>query len=410
MGFVVLQISLAVVLLIGSGLMVRSLFLLRMAHVGFAPEGLVALQIPFPRSVYYKGAGNTPAGGLMVEFGPDLNLLTGRIRDRLKAVPTVESVTAAVTPPLGGVPRRITFAREDTPTSPAEREAWTAEWYPVTPDYFETLKIPVRRGRTIGAADASSRPAVIVINSALARQFFPNDDPLGRHIRLDLLDDRPREIIGIVGDVRQNLYDVSAQPQVYVPQDQLPRRMDLNIARQVLVQTFIVRASGPPPIAALRAGVREIDPTAAFSSVRTIEEYAAAQLQELRQSTTLLTMFGTISALLCGIGIFGIMAQTVMQRRNEIGIRVALGASAISVFRLVLRQGLLLVAIGLGLGVAAAFTITRVIQTFLWGITPTDPVTFVIVSAALAVLALVACCVPARRALDVDPIAALRVE
>jgi putative ABC transport system permease protein len=409
-GFVVLQISLAVVLLIGSGLMVRSLLLLRTVHVGFATDGLVALQIPFPRSLYYKGAGNTPAGGLMVEFGPALNQVTGRIRDRLKAVPGVATVTAAVTPPLGAVARRITFKRDDTPTSPSEREAWTAEWYPVTPDYFETLKIPLSRGRTIGAVDASTRPAVIVINSALARQFFPNEDPLGRRIQLNLLDDRPREIVGVVGDVRQNLYDISAQPQVYVPQDQLPRRMDLNIARQVLVQTFIVRTSGPPAIAELRAAVRDIDPTAAFSSVQTVEEYAAAQLQELRQSTTLLTIFGTISALLCGIGIFGIMAHSVVQRRNEIGIRIALGAPAISVFKLVLQQGLVLVAMGLLFGVAAAFTITRVIHAFLWGITPTDPVTFLIVIAALAVLALVACCVPARRALRIDPIAALRIE
>ncbi|MGH9145437.1 MAG: FtsX-like permease family protein, partial [Vicinamibacterales bacterium] len=184
----------------------------------------------------------------------------------------------------------------------------------------------------------------------------------------------------------------------------------LNIARQVLVKTFIVRTTGTPPIAALRAAVREIDPTAAFSSVRTVEKYAASQLQELRQSTALLTMFGIISTLLCAIGIFGVMAQTVMQRRNEIGIRMALGASAASVLGLVLRQGLRLVAIGLGLGVAAAFTMTRVIQTFLWGITPTDPVTFVIVSAVLAVLALVACSVPARRALRIDPIVALRLE
>jgi ABC-type antimicrobial peptide transport system permease subunit len=169
--------------------------------------------------------------------------------------------------------------------------------------------------------------------------------------------------------------------------------MDLNVARQVLVKTFIVRTSHTASFAELRAAVREIDPTAAFSSARTVEEYAASQLQELRQSTALLTMFGTISALLSGIGIFGIMAQTVMQRRNEIGIRVALGASASNV-----------------LGVAAAFATTRVIQTFLWGIEPTDPVTFAIVTAALAVLAPVACCVPARRALKIDPIVALRLE
>src|SRR5262245_37210229 len=408
--FVVLQISLAVVLLIGSGLMVRSLLLLNMAQVGFTPQGLVTLQIPFSRSVYYKSAGNTPAGGLMVEFDSRLSQLAERIRDRLTRLPAVESVTVAITPPLGGMPRRITFGRENTPIAPSEREAWTAEWYPVAPDYFETLKIPMMRGRTIGAGDTSSRRAVIVINSVLARQFFPNDDPIGRRIQLDLLDDQPREIIGVAGDVRQNRYDISAQPQVYVPQDQLPWRMDLNIARQVLVKTFIVRTTGAPPTAALRAAVREIDPTAAISSVRTVEEYAGAQLQDLRQSAALLTMFGTISALLCVIGIFGIMAHAVMQRRNEIGIRIALGASAANVLRLVLRHGLLLVTMGLGFGVAAALVITRVIQTFLWGVTPTDPVTFMVVTVALAALALIACYVPARRALRIDPIIALRIE
>ena len=140
-----------------------------------------------------------------------------------------------------------------------------------------------------------------------------------------------------------------------------------------------------------------------------MEEYAAAQLQDLRQYTALLTIFGTISALLCVIGIFGIMAHAVMQRVNEIGIRIALGAPAASVLRLVLRQGLLLVSIGLALGVAAAVAITRVIRTFLWGITPTDPVTFMIVSAALAATALIARYVPARRALKIDPIIALRI-
>ena len=408
--FVVLQISLAVVLLIGSGLMLRSLLLLNMAQVGFTPHGLVTFQIPFSRSVYYQGAGNTPAGGLMVEFDGKLNQITERIRNRLKRLPAVESVTVAITPPLGGMPRRVTFTRVDTPTEPAEREAWAAEWYPVTGDYFETLRIPLIRGRSISSDDAFSRRPVVVINSALARQFFPNDDPIGRRIQFDLLDDQPREIVGVAGDVRQNRYELSLQPQVYVPQDQLPRRMDLNIARQVLVKTFVVRASGAPPIDALRAAVREIDPTAAISTVRTVEEYAGAQLQDLRQYTALLSIFATISVLLCVIGIFGIMAHAVMQRGNEIGIRVALGAPPASVLRLVLRQGLLLVSVGLGLGVAGAVAITRVIRTFLWGITPTDPVTFMIVSAALAVLALVACYVPARRALKIDPIIALRIE
>jgi predicted permease len=409
-GFVVLQISLAVVLLIGSGLMLRSLFLLSVAQVGFPPHGLVTLQVPFSRSVYYNGAGNTPAGGLMVEFDGKLNEVSERIRERLKTVPAVESVTVALTPPLGGVPRRLTFARDDTPTVPSEREAWAAEWFPVAADYFETLRVPLLRGRTMTREDASSRNAVVVINSALARRYFHGDEPIGRRIQLDLLDDQPREIVGIVGDVRQNRYDISAQPQLYIPQDQLPRRMDLTIARQVLVKTFILRARGAPPTGVLREAVREVDPAAAISSVRTVEEYAEAQLQDLRQYTALLTIFGAISALLCVIGIFGVMAHAVAHRRNEIGIRIALGAPKASVLRLVLRQGLLVVAIGLALGMTASIALTHVIRTFLWGITPTDPPTFAFVGAALAALAALACYVPARRALRIDPIIALRLE
>jgi predicted permease len=409
-GFVVLQISLAVVLLIGSGLLLRSLLLVSLAQVGFSPHGLMTLQIPFPRSVYYTSAGNTPAGGLMVEFDSKLSNVTERIRARLKSVSGVESATVATTPPLGGVPRRVNFVRGDTLTPPSEQEAWTAEWYPVAADYFETLRIPLISGRTIGSGDTSFRRPVVVINSTLARRFFPKDDPIGRQIQLGLLDEQPRDIIGIVGDVRQNRYETTGQPQVYVPHDQLPQRMDLNIARQVLVKTFVVRISGVPPIAALRAAVREVDPTAAFSSVRTVDEYAVAQLQDLRQYTALLTLFGTISALLCVIGIFGVMAHAVMQRRNELGIRIALGAPKASVLRLILRQGLLLVASGMALGMLAAIALTQVIRSFLWGITPTDPVTFVIVSAALTGLALIACYVPARRALKIDPIIALRIE
>jgi predicted lysophospholipase L1 biosynthesis ABC-type transport system permease subunit len=236
------------------------------------------------------------------------------------------------------------------------------------------------------------------------------DDLIGRRIRLDLLDDEPREIVGVVGDVRQNRYDTTAPPQVYVPQGQLPRRMDLTIARQVLVKTFIVRTGGVPPVAALRAAVREVDPSAAFAGVRTVDEYAGAQLQDLRQHTALLTLFGTMSALLCVIGLFGVMAHAVMQRSNEIGIRIALGATRASVLRLIFQQGLVLVAAGMTLGMAAAVALTQVIRTLLWGITPTDPITFVIVSAALAAVALLACYVPARRALKIDPIVALRMD
>jgi putative ABC transport system permease protein len=409
-GFVVLQISLAVVLLVGSGLLVRSLLLLNSAQVGFSTRGLIALQVPFSRSVYYKAAGNTPSGGLMVEFDSRLTNISEQIRARLQGVRGVESATVAMTPPLGGAPRRVNFVRSDVPTPLSEREASSAEWYPVAAEYFDTLRIPLVRGRAIGPVDTASGRPVAVINAALARRFFGSDDALGRTIQLDLLDEPAREVIGVAGDVRQNRYETMAQPQMYIPQEQLPRRMDLNIGRQVLVKTFIVRTKGAPPVEALRGAVREIDPTAAFSSVRTVDDYAAVQLQDLRQYTALLMLFGTISALLCAIGVFGVTAHTVTQRTNEIGVRIALGAPPTSVLRLVLGQGLRLVAAGAALGMVAAVLLTQVIRSLLWGITPADPITFAAVSAALVALALLACYFPARRALKIDPIVALRID
>jgi putative ABC transport system permease protein len=246
----------------------------------------------------------------------------------------------------------------------------------------------------------------------MAQRFFPNEDPIGKQFQSDLLYDQPREIVGIVGDVRQDRYQYVPQPQMYVPRAQLPPKMDMTISFEVLVATFLVRTNSDPAaiVPALKKAAADVDRNQAVNNVLTVEQYAAGQLQDLKHYAILLSIFGGISALLSFVGLFGIMAHAVSQRTNEIGIRVALGASSGSVLGLVARQGLVLVAIGMVAGVAVSTALTQVIARFLWGVTATDPLTFGVVLAAMAVVALLACYIPARRALRIDPMIALRWE
>jgi putative ABC transport system permease protein len=407
--FVIAQVALALVLLIGAGLLTHSLLRLNLVQPGFEPQGLVTVQIPFPRTLY-KQIGNSPTGGLLVEMGPRLNVMIDQLRDRIANLPGVEAATVATTPPLGGSPRRFGFVRDGRVLSPEEAELWTAEWYPVTTGYFTTLKLPLMRGRDFTPADTENSTPVTIINASMAQRFFPNEDPVGKRIQSRLLFDTPREIIGVVGDVRQNRYQYAPQPQMYVPRNQMPSKMDMTLSFDVLVPTFIVRTEGEPAaiVPALRKAANEVQITLALTNIRTIEQYAAGQLQDLRNYATLLGIFGGISVLLCFVGLFGITAHTVSQRTQEIGIRVALGATSGSVLGLIARQGLRLVLIGMGFGVAASLALTSVIESFLWGVTATDPATFAFVLLAVLIVSLAACYVPARRALRIDPIHALR--
>jgi putative ABC transport system permease protein len=410
--FVVAQVALALVLLVATGLLARSLLRLNAVDTGINPERLLALQIPMPRAMYRNTTANTSAGGLLVEFDSRFSDTTERLRDRFAVVPGVQSVAASTPPPLGGTPRRVLFRKDSWLTLADDREPWSAEWYPVSADFFETVQIPVRQGRTFRRQDAQSTSPVAIINASMAARYWPNENPIGRLVQTDVLDDPPREIVGIVGDVRQDRYQAAPVPQIYVPRTQLPYRMDMQMSLEVLVTTFVVRASGDPValVPALRAAVRDVDATISVSSARTVEDYAAGQLQELSQYAAVLGLFGAMSVALAVIGIFGVMAQAVGQRANEIAIRMALGARSLNVLGLVLRQGLTLIATGIGLGLIASLMLTPVIRSFLWGVTITDPLTWAVAAIALALLALIACYLPARRALRVTPIAALRSE
>ncbi|HET9359818.1 MAG TPA: ABC transporter permease [Vicinamibacterales bacterium] len=408
--FVVAQVALALVLLVATGLLTRSLLRLNAVDTGIDPERLLALEIPMPRALYRNTLANTPAGGLLVEFDSRFSDLTERLRERFASVPGVQSVAATTPPPLGGTPRRVLFRKDSWLALADDREPWSAEWYPVSAGYFETVQIRVLQGRTFTRQDAQSTPPVAIINASLAARYWPNDNPIGRLLQTDVLNDPPREIVGVVGDVRQDRYQSAPVPQVYVPRTQLPYRMDMTMSLEVLVTTFVVRAAGDTVslVPALRAAVRDVDATLSVSSARTVEDYAADQLQELSQYAAVLGVFGAMSVTLAVIGILGVMAQAVGQRANEIAVRMALGAQSLNVLGLVLRQGLAMIAAGLGVGVVASLMVMPVIRSFLWGVTITDPLTLALVVLALAAVALVACYLPARRALKVAPIAALR--
>jgi putative ABC transport system permease protein len=410
--FVVLQVALALVLLTGSGLLIRTLMNLNAADPGLNPQNVVAIRVPFSRSFYRFRGQNTTDGGLLVEFDDRFTVLSESVRERLTAVPGVASAAAAVTPPLGGDPHRVRFTRPGQIVTEREQGVWSAEWYPVSGGYFETLRIPLRRGRTIEVEDRKTSQPVAVINETLARRFFPNEDPIGRQIQIGVLDDLPREIVGVVGDVRQDRYQTAAQPQVYVPRTQLPYRMDMTMGLDVIVPSFLLRTSNDPApmIARLQAAIREVDPVLPVSSVRTVEEYATDQLQEVERYAVLLSLFGTISLMLALTGIFGLMAHAVSQRTNEIGLRIALGAQGSNVVGLIVQQGLALIGAGVVLGLGASLLLTPVIRSFLWGVNAADPVTFALAGAGLAVVALLACYLPALRAVKVDPVVALRNE
>jgi putative ABC transport system permease protein len=410
--FVVAQVALALVLLIGSGLLIRTLVKLNATDPGLSAKGVVAVRVPFSRSFYRNRGQNTKDGGLLVEFDDRFMTIGESIRERLAALPGVASATVAVTPPLGGEPHRVQFTRPGTLVAERERGAWSAEWYPVSAGYFETLRIPLRRGRTIEVADRNTSRPVAVISETLARQFFPNEDPIGRRIQTSIIDDAPREIVGVVGDVRQDRFQTAPQPQVYVPRAQLPHLMDMNMALDVIVPTFLVRSTGDPAaiIDRLQAAIREAGPTLPISGVQTVEEYAASQLQYVERYAVLLSLFGTISLLLALTGIFGLMAHAVGQRANEIGLRIALGAQSSDVMGLILRQALTLIGAGLMLGLGVSLLATPLIGSFLWGVTAADPVTFALAGAALGLVALLACYLPALRAIRIDPVIVLRNE
>ena len=411
--FVVLQISTALVLLTGAGLLINSLIRLTTVDTGIDPRNLTTVQMAFTGRGFFNATGNvTPIGSLEFELSPRITTTVNEIRDRIAALPGVEGVTTMrLSTPLGGSAFfSFTIAGRTPPTSP--RDTPSARWLPIGANYFKVLQAPVVRGREFTDLDTLSTTPVAIINETMARQFWPNENPIGQTISVQFYNDQPRQVVGIVPDIRPSLRDREPEPQMYVPHTQLPTIQAGITAFGLEGVTFVVRSRAPLEswLPGARAAAKELDPAHAVNNVQLLSSFASQQTQGYRQYVILLGVFSGIALLLAVVGVYGVMSHSVMQRTNEIGIRVAFGATARNVLTSVLGRGLIVIGAGMVVGLVASLSLTRIIASALWGVTPTDPATYTVVLLTLFAVACLACYVPARRALKVDPLVAMRQE
>ena len=413
------QIAFALVLLIGAGLMINSFIRVQGNDLGADPENVLTFDFRFTQTDSIKPFGRYRGLGLW-DVSPVPALTFDRIVERMRSVPGVVSVAAINRPPLNSGGIVMPFLIEGRPAPPppppdgsAANSAQTAQYFSVTPNFFGTMKIPIRRGRDFSAQDTATGSLVIIINETMARRHFPNEEPIGKRITLDFVpDERPREIIAVVGDTRTNRLQQAPEPTMYVPHlQQTPRWMGPQWNDRAGM-SFVLRTTGDPLklVETVKRAVAEIDLVRPATSFRTVEQYLSQQTQYLRLYILLLGIFGGIAAVLAAIGIYGIMAYSVAERTREIGIRMALGAARRDILRMVMRHAFVLVSIGWGIGLAAAFGLTRLIKSGLYGVTATDPATYVAISVLLIAVAVFACLIPTMRAVRVDPTIALRHE
>jgi putative ABC transport system permease protein len=301
---------------------------------------------------------------------------------------------------------------QPAPDRDADRDALSATYLSVTPGFFATMKIPMLRGRDFSTRDSATAPWVTVINETMAHRFWPNEDPIGKRLTLDLVpEERPREVIAVVKDTPHR-WQSKPEPMMYVPHVQQPMRYRGPYQFGRVTMNFVVRGTGNPRLLlpSLQKAVAEINPNVPLSLVRTVEDYLAEQIQAPRYYMMLIGVFAFIATALAAIGIYGVIAFSVAQRTREIGLRMALGASKRDVVLLMAWQAAPLIFGGLAVGVLASLGVTHLIASQLFGVTATDPVTFAVVSGVLLLVSAIACLVPVRRAVRVDPAIALRYE
>lgn len=409
------QIAVALVLLIAAGLLVNSLVRLNLNRPAIDPANLITFQVRLNLGEMVTPTGRDAEGFFGMRFSPKVSQTFSDIQERLSAVAGVRSVASAISPPARQAQfrNRVKALGALAPNGAGEHDGVeSVSWFPVSPDYFKTLGIAPRRGREFTGTDSLASTQVAIINETLARKLWPNEDAIGREIAIDFINDRPRQVVGVVADMRETSRQREFVPQVYVPDAQLPLASRGWFQAPRITTTFLVRTDSDPLalIDQLRAAVGEVYRGQPIYNIAMMEEVMAGELSAWRQYLMLLGAFAAIAALLALVGVYGLVAYGVGQRTREIGIRRALGAGTASVLRLVLRQGLILTMIGVVIGVTTALAVTRVLERLLWGVSPTDPLTFAFVAAGLAVAALLACLVPASRALAINPIVALRSE
>jgi putative ABC transport system permease protein len=410
---VTLQIAMALVLLIGAGLMINSFVRIESNPLGADPKNLLTFDFRFARDEAIKPVARYRNQGVW-EVNPRTTQTFQRVFDRLKTLPGAVSVAGAGTPPLAGSLGMGFWieGRSEAP-GPDGMAPQSASYIAVTQNYFSTLRAPVIQGRDFDERDTAAAPFVVVINETMAKKFWPHESPIGKRIRLDYVPNEPvREIVGVVKDIRMSRQQKEFTPCIYVPYvQQTPRWMGAGYGVRAGMY-FILRTAGKPMAMAesVRRAVAEVDPDRPVANMRTVEDYLDRQVQYIHLYVLLLGIFGAIAAVLAAIGIYGVMAYSVAERTREIGIRMALGASTKDIFRLVVINALVLLAIGLALGLAGSFALTRYLSSALYEIKATDPSTFAIVSLLLVLVAVAACLIPTKRAVSLNPTVALRYE
>jgi putative ABC transport system permease protein len=389
---VVVELALAVMLLAGAGLLLRSFMKLQTVDPGFKVDPALTFDLTLPDARYKEDERRLA--------------FFDQLLPRLRALPGVQAASSVLGLPLSGLDLIISFEiKGRPPVPPAQQPAMQVRV--ATPDYFGTIGIPLRRGRFFTDDDTAGSPRVVLITESAARQFFPKEEPIGKTITLGWRRGPGTaraggEVVGIVGDVKDAGLNEPNPPQIYLPYRQWP----------VGSMTVVLKTSVPPASLAdaVRSEVYAVDSSLPVSNVNTLDAILAKSISQQRFYMLLLSIFAAVALALAAVGIFGVLSYAVSQRTREIGIRMALGAQGSTVIRLVVRQALLLVGSGVAAGLAFGLLLSQTMTKMLFAIAPTDPATYVTVSAVLAVVALLASYVPARRATRVDPIVALRSE
>jgi predicted permease len=397
--FVVTEVALALVLLVGSALLIRTAVAIARVDPGFDATNVLTMRTSLTRPELTTSAGVAQ----LVRVG----------MERLRAVPGVADATAACCVPLQGG-YGLGFVVSGRPLEGPDHGG--AAWMTVSPGYFEVFRIALKRGRLLTDRDDAAGVPVVVINETMARQFWPEGDPLadrliiGRAMR-EFEAESERQIIGIVADTRDGGLNADPQPRMFIPQAQLPDAANALNVRLTPMAWFVRTRTPATPALAQSIEDALVEATGLpVTNRRAMDDIVSASTSRERFNMWLMSVFGASALLLAAIGIYGLMAYSVAQRTREIGIRLALGARASEVRRLVILQGMRLAVAGIGLGLAASFGLARFLTSFLFGVTERDPLVFIVAPLVLAVVALVAVWVPARRASAVDPLAALRNE
>ena len=388
--FVVGELAVALILLVGAGLLVKTFWKLRSVEPGFNPDNMITMRVELPETRYKDVASQT-------RFRKQV--LAG-----MNSLPRVQAAMISELPLSGDSLNHDFLVENRPPIAPGDEPS--VETRSVLGDYFKVMQIPLQRGRDFGPQDFDDKaPRVGVANEALVRQYFQNEDPLGKRVRW-ARDPQGAwiTIVGVVGDVKHFGLDLPEEPGLYTPYTQInPWKRWMSIAART-------QGDVAGTAQALKQEIWKVDSQLPVTRVETMSEVAASSFAERRFNMSLLSLFAGLALVLAAIGIYGVMSNAVTQRTQEIGIRLALGARTVDVLNLIIRNGMTLVGIGVALGLAGAFALTRLMTSLLFGVTPTDALTIGVVSAVLIVVAFLACFIPARRATKVDPLVALRYE